>query len=240
MKKQRLTRAFWLSWLIRGGAAGLTLQAASAHQFWLERTQDGKFIARFGEAGSNGEKPGYEKSPGVLDKMQGISVWSMYPAKSGIEPELYKAKPQEDGFLVEDASAKLPLLAQTTFPVRKRAATAERPASASFTTAFARWQPAGATGEPTTTLDVIPAAEGGKATVYYKGKPVAGARVTLFSPTAEPLRMESDAAGNVTFKAGGKGDFILWAHHSEPATGTYLGTDYTSLSYMICLCWRVE
>lgn len=240
MKKQRLTRSFWLSWLIRGGMAALTLQGASAHQFWLERGEEGKFIARFGEAGSNGEKPGYERSPGVLDKMQGISVWTMYPAKSEIEPELYKAKPVEDGFVIEDASSKLPLLAQTTFPVRKIPARAGRPETTSFTTAYARWQPKGAVGEPTTTLDLIPAQEGGKATVYYKGKPAAGVRVILFSPAAETVSMESDATGTVNYKAEGKGGFILWAHHSEPAEGTYLGSSYTALGYMICLTWTQE
>ncbi len=240
MKRQRLARFHWLSSLISCGAAMLALQSASAHQFWLETTEDGKFIARFGEAGENGKKPEYEKSPGVLDKMQGVSVWSMYPAKSGIEPELYKVAPKEDGFLIEEASSKLPLLAQTSFPVRKREATAERPASASYTTAFARWQPKGVVGEPTTTLDLIPAAESGKATVYYKGRPVAGVKVTLFSPIAEPLALESDAEGSVSFKAEGKGDFVLWAHHSEPAAGTYLGSAYTALSYMVCLSWKQD
>jgi len=234
MKKQRLTRSFWLSWLTLGGAALLSIQAASAHQFWLERADDGKFIVRFGEAGSNGEKPGYEKSPGVLDKMQGVSVWTMYPAKSAIEPELYKAKPLEDGFVVEDASAKLPLLAQTTFPVMKRND------KAAFTTAFARWQPKGVAAEPTTTLDLIPASEEGKATVYFNGKPAAGVTVMLFSSTAEPLDLKSDAEGNVTYKAEGKGEFILWAHHREPATGTYLGSAFDAHQYMVTLSWKQD
>lgn len=240
MKKQRISRSFWLSWFLRGSAAALLLQSASAHQFWIERKEDGNFIVRFGEAGSKEGKAEYERSPGVLDKMQGVSVWSMYPSKSGIEPELYKAKPQEDGFLVEDASKKLPLLAQTTFPVRKLRAEEGKPAPASFTTAFARWQPAGVAAEPTTTLDLIPAEEEGKATVYYHGKPQAGVTVMLFTAAVEPLTMKSDAEGKVSFPAEGKGDFILWAHHTEPATGTYLGSAYNAQTYMVCLCWKKD
>ncbi|HVJ44879.1 MAG TPA: hypothetical protein VM511_00735 [Luteolibacter sp.] len=238
--KQRLTSFKWLSTLITCGAAIVSIQSAAAHQLWIERSGDGKFTVRFGEAGSNGEKPEYEKSPGVLDKMQGLSVWTMFPAKSDIEPELYKATPQEDGFVVEEVSEKLPLLAQTAFPVRKREATADRPASASFTTAFARWQPKGVQAEPTTTLDLIPSPEGGKATVYFKGKPVAGVKVTLFSPASKPVPLESGADGTVTFNGEGKGDFILWAHHSEPAEGLYLGSPYTALGYMVCVSWNQD
>ncbi len=238
--KQRLSLFLRLFPLIACGAVILCAPSASAHQLWLERAPDGKFMVRFGEAGSNGGKPEYEKSPGVLDKMQGVSVWTMYPAESAIEPELYKPVPKEDGFLVEEASSKLPLLVQTSFPVRKRPATEKAPASASFTTAFARWQPKGAVTQPVTTLDLIPAAEGGKATVYYKGQPVSGVKVTLFSPASEPVAMESGADGTVSFKAEGKGDFVLWAHHSEPATGTYLGSPYTALGYMVCLSWKEE
>lgn len=218
----------------------MSVQTAAAHQFWIERAEDGKFVVRFGEAGSNGDKPEYEKSPGVLDKMQGLSVWTMYPAKSGIEPELYKAKPQEDGFVVEEVVAKLPLLAQTTFPVRKREASADRPAMASFTTAFARWQPKGVEAEPVTTLDLIPSADGGTVTVFYKGKPAPDVTVVVFGPSSEPVRSKSGADGTVVLKSEDKGDVIVWAYHGEPSEGTYLGSKYTDLSYMICLSLKKD
>ncbi|MFT3991016.1 MAG: hypothetical protein QM680_06355 [Luteolibacter sp.] len=232
MARPRMTPAY----LIACGIAALTLQSASAHQFWIERADD-KFIVRFGEAGSNGEKPEYEKSPGVLDKLQGVSAWSMFPAKSGSDPELLKAKPQGDGFLIEEVPSKLPLLAQTTFPVRKRAAAEGKPASASFTTAFARFQPAGAEATPTTTLDLVPS-EKGKATLYFKGKPLAAGKVTLFGSSAKPVSLQADEQGAVTIPADAKGDVLLWAYHSEPAEGVYLGSSYNSLGYMVTLSYK--
>lgn len=234
MMKRRVTSSHYLSVLVACGAAVVAVPRVSAHQFWLEKGEKGRFVVRFGEAGSNGEKPEYERSPGVLDKMQGVSVWTMYPGKSGIEPELYKAKPLEDGFVVEEVSEKLPLLAQTTFPVRKREGTA------SFTTAFARWQPKGVEAEPVTTLDLIPAAEGGKVTVFYKGKPARDVNVLVFSPASEPVEAKSGEDGSVSFKSEGKGDFVVWAYHSEPAEGVYLGTGYTALTYMVCLSWKQD
>lgn len=211
-----------------------SLESAAAHQLWIEKGEKGGFVVRFGEAGSNGKKPEYEKSPGVLDKMQGVSVWTMFPVKSGIEPELYKVKPLEDGFAVEEASEKLPLLVQTTFPVRKREATADRPAMASFTTAFARWQPKGVEAEPVATLDLIPAADGGKVTVFYKGKPAPNVNVVVFGPSSEPVQGKSGDDGSVEIKES-EGDLVVWAYHSEPAEGIYLGSKYTGLTYMICL-----
>ncbi|MFT4177437.1 MAG: hypothetical protein QM627_12390 [Luteolibacter sp.] len=237
MAHPRMTLSRRITSLIACGVAVFSIQTASAHQFWIERTE-GKFIVRFGHTGSKDEKAGYEKSPGALDKLQGVSTWTQFPEQSGSSPEIYKVKNEEDGFSVEEAPAKLPFLAQGAFPVRKWAGKDGKPDISSYTTAFARWQPATAEAKPVTTLDLLPSTEKGKATLYFKGKPLAGHKVTLFASNLESASLETDAQGVVSIPADAKGDVILWAHHSEPAEGTFLGSSYNSLGYTITLSYK--
>ncbi len=198
---------------------------ASAHSVWIE-TLDGKLVVRFGEVGSD-----YEKSPGYLDQLLLPKV--VVPAAEKVTVEK-----KADFFLLKEAAPAEAVVVSTIFPVMERQATDNKPASARWPQFYARWQVAGAPAEPVSTLDIVPGKENGTATVYFKGKPLPDAGLTLIQPDLKEVDLKADSAGVVKFKTEGKGLFVLTvAGHSETASGTYLDKNHTVISHNSSLAW---
>lgn len=203
--------------------AALSVHSASAHSVWIE-TLEGKLVVRFGEVGTD-----YEKSPGYLDQLE-------LPKVAGEKITVEKGG---DFFLLKDAKPAEPSVISTKFPVMETPATEAKPASARWPQFYARWQVAGAAVTPVSTLDIVPAAEAGKATVYFKGKPLAEAGLTLIKPDGKEVDLKADGEGVVKFTAEGKGLFVLSvAGYSETASGTYEGKNYTVISHNSSLAWN--
>lgn len=203
-----------------------SITAASAHSVWIE-TVEGKLVVRFGEVGVE-----YEKSPGHLDE---LSLPTAKDAKGG-NLETEKAT---DHFLLKDAKPEGPVVIFTMFPVMERPATATKPASARWPQFYARWQVAGAAVEPVSTLDIVPAKEVGKATVYFKGKPLPAIEVVQILPDGKEKYLTSDASGVVTFTAEGRGLHVLRvAGYSETSSGTHEGKGYTVISHNSSVAWN--
>lgn len=109
--------------------------------------------------------------------------------------------------------------------------------TASLTIFYARWHVAGAIAEPIANFDIVPAKEGGKATVYFQGKPLAGAKVRLKPAEGETVRLEADANGVITFTATAPGSYTLKASNPEKKAGTHEDVAYDTISHNVSLTW---
>lgn len=199
---------------------------ASGHSVWIE-SKEGKLLVRFGEVGEK-----YEKSPGYLDQL-------VLPHAADVKGAKIAVEKGADFFLLKDAAPTTASVICTSFPVMEKPATDTKPASARWPQFYARWQVAGASAEPVSTLDIVPAAEAGKATVYFKGQPLPEAELTLIQPGGKEVDLKADGDGVVKFTAEGKGLFVLAvAGYSETASGTYQDKDYTVISHNSSLAWE--
>ena len=197
--------------------------SASAHAVWLEVSAAKNLILRFGEGDE------YEKSPGLLDNFALPVVVST--------PKLEVEK-KEDHFLLKGSEASQPAVVSATYnKVRKKEAKDGIPASASLTIFYARWHVAGAAAEPTATFDIVPSKEAGKATVYFQGKPLAGAKVRLKPAGGETVKLEADANGVITFTASAPGSYTLQANNPEKKAGTHQDVAYDTISHNVSLTW---
>lgn len=206
--------------------AAFSITASSAHSVWIE-TVEGKLVVRFGKVGVE-----YEKSPGHLDEL------SLPTAKDATGGKIETEK-AADHFLLKEAKSEGPVVIFTMFPVMERPATGTKPASARWPQFYARWQVAGASVEPVSKLDIVPAKEVGKATVYFKGKPLPAIEVVQILPDGKEKYLTSDASGVVTFTADGKGLHVLKvAGYSETVNGTHEGKNYTVISHNSSVAWN--
>lgn len=205
---------------------------AAAHSVWIE-TVEGKLVVRFGDVGEH-----YEKSPGHLDSLSTPKA-HIAPVKLDDKPASIEVEKEAEFFLLKDTSPEKAAVISTIFPVMGKAATAKKPASARWPQFYARWQAPGTVSAPTSILDIVPSSEKGKATVYFKGKPLAGAELVLIQPNGKEVDLVADEAGTVTFTTAGKGLFVLAvAGYSETASGTYLGKEYTVISHNSSCAWQ--
>ncbi|RYD23052.1 MAG: hypothetical protein EOP88_05710 [Verrucomicrobiaceae bacterium] len=206
--------------------AALSVTAASAHSVWIE-TVEGKLVVRFGEVGVE-----HEKSPGHLDELS-------LPTAKDAKGEKIETEKAADHFLLKAAKPENSAVIFTMFPVMERPATETKPASARWPQFYARWQVAGAAVEPVSALDIVPAKEGGKATVYFKGKPLPAVEVVQILPDGKEKYLTTGADGTVTFTAEGKGLHVLRvAGYSENTTGTHEGKNYTVISHNSSVAWN--
>lgn len=221
--------------LRRAAALALAFAAlpslASAHSVWIETLEAKSLIVRFGDPGDE-----IESSPGALDKLVLPLAWNPVAAGAKIA-ELPVAK-KTDGFLLEQTTPEKSTLIETTFPVMARAAKDDKPAQARLPRFYARWHTPGAAAAPSATLDLVPGTEAGQAKVFFRGKPLAGAKVRLIPPSGEPVALTSDENGLVKFTPSGKGlHVLLCPGHSEVVSGYYLGEAYDVVSHNASLAW---
>lgn len=215
---------------LRSFASVLALFAAPlahAHSVWLETTADGKLVVRFGEPGDE-----YEKSPGHLDSLTLPLAWT-FDAEA--KPFAFEVTKHADHFLLVAADPAKPAFGETGFPVMHRG---DNPATKPFF--HMRWLPAGAAAaemKPALTLDIVPMAEAGVYRVYFRGQPLAEAKVTVHAPDAEH-ELVADAEGFVRFTAKASGLYLLTANNREQVQGFAGGKAYDRVSHNVALTWR--
>jgi hypothetical protein len=190
--------------------------AAQAHQVWIEQDARGAKLY-FGEFGDNLR----EASPGLLDKF-GAPVAQKLTAK-GAEP-LTPAK-AADGFAIPARAA------------RGESITAEDPAYPSFEVKqgdkvsrglyvpAARLVADHGRQEPRLTLDLVPTGQGGRGKgdvelqAFYKGQPLAKAKVVVVTASGWSRELRTDAAGKLTVNLPWKGTYVLELSHTDTAGG---------------------
>lgn len=212
--------------------AALAIHSAAAHSVWIE-TMDDKLVVRFGEVGEKNEK-----SPGYLDSLS-LPEATTAPQTADKKGEKISVEKGVDFFLLKETKPGQASVISTIFPVMEKSATDDKPASARWPQFYARWHVAGTAASPLSTLDIVPATEAGKATVYFKGKPLPEAELTLIQPGGKEIDLKADAEGVVKFTAETKGLYVLSvAGHSETVNGTYQDKNYTVISHNSSLSWE--
>lgn len=200
--------------------AGAT--AVQAHSVWIEDLPDGTLAVRFGEPGGE-----VEKSPGYLDNLAAVTAWTHADGK----PKPFAVSKRADHFLIEQSTSTQSIQAETAFPVRK----ARKPLF------YARWQPMGLeSAGPALPLDIVPTGKPGEVRVYFRGKPLPSAKLTLHIPKAAEVELSADADGFAQVgDAKESGLYLLTcAGHSEPLPGFSGGAAYEIASHNAALAWR--
>lgn len=233
-------------------SCALTLQA-TAHEVWIEDTPEGHLYVRFAEYGDD-----LEKSPGALDALTPPFAWkdaaapvaSEESAPGGEAPARVReaiaagrvstipAQKKSDGYLLEGASARNATQLETGFTVMGKPGDAEKPARKPFF--YARWHTAeSGAAKPALNFDLVPTGENGKVCVYFRGKPLAGVKVTLYPPAEPEVELVSDERGVVSFTTKKPGLYMMAAaHQRESIPGFFGGKQYDAVSHNCSLSWR--
>ena len=200
---------------------------ANAHYVWIEETPDHRLIVRFAEWPDE-----YEVSPGHLDELSLPDAWML---DGNGKPVPFTVKKASDCFQVAGASAAISVQIETSFEVM---AEGGGPARKPFF--YARWQPAGAgAAKPTLNFDIVPTTHVGEYQVYFRGVPLAKAKVTAHLPDGKDQELTADDNGLVHFIAEKPGLYMLsCAHQREAVKGFSGGLPYEAVSHNCSLTWR--
>ena len=204
----------------------LSAFGAAAHQIWIEPA--GKaYAVRFGEYDENLK----ETSPGLLDKMPVPEV----SAYAGAEVTAVAVRKESDGFAVDvKAPGQGALVAEVrNYPVfeRKNGDQVTR----------GKWVPAArhvighAEQAPRNILDIVPTGTAGKFRLYYRGQPLAKAKLTLAAPNGWHKPLQSDAQGEFEVATLWQGLYVIEVMHKDPSAGEIDGEKYDSASFTTTL-----
>lgn len=203
--------------------------AAHAHNVWLEDLE-GRLVVRFAEYGEE-----YEKSPGSLDRL-GLPVAWM--AAEGDEVKPIVVTKQSDHFLLTGAAPATAAQAEVEFGVMGKPGNPEKPVRKPFF--YSRWHvPGGPAAKPALTYDIVPSTSPGEATVYFRGKALAGVKLTYHPAGDTEKELTSDQSGRVRFEIGKPGLYMLAAAPQRETTpGFSGGKAYEIVSHNASLAWQ--
>ncbi len=206
--------------------------AAQGHQIWIEQPAGQKTaIVRFGEFGENLR----EASPGLLDKFGQVRAIRL----DGKGEQPVDAVKGKDGYALPfRAEAGESLLAEdAAYPLysfkqgEKQVSNWYRPA--------ARLVTGHAALPPKLTLDVVPAGQPGQFKVFFRGQPLAKAKVSLVTQSGWAKEAHSDAQGLVTFDLPWKGQYVAEVAHNDKTAGERQGPKgaekYDAVNYVTSL-----
>lgn len=187
---------------------------AIAHQVWLEPAKDGARLY-FGEFGDNL----HEVSPGYLDKLSRPTATLL--AASGEKP--LTVTKQKDAFAIAGRPGKGEALiaVDAEYPVSE--SKEGEKAIRSVWTPAARFSGSLSAQTPKLTLDVVPTGVAGEFQVYFRGKPLPSAELTLTAVSGWSRKQTSDSSGKVRFTLPWKGTYALLVRHREDASGARPG-----------------
>lgn len=232
MKFSLLRRSLLLSASVITMTMASALLPAGAHQMWIEDiASPASLVVRFGEFGE-----GLEKSPGYLDALTPVEVWE--PVKAGAaEPVVRVSTKQAEGFALDGTGVAPELLAQTGFPVMGKPG-----APGKLPLFYLRWHQAGPAAaatskDPAMTMDIVPEGNG-VVRVFFRGKPVPQAAITLWQPGGTETPLTADADGRATVPAVKPGLILLTVNQKEPVAGFKTGKAYDTTSHNASLAWR--
>ncbi len=210
-------------------ACCLALQAASAHEIWIEALKDGPVVLRFGEYGDEDE---LVKSPGPLDDLTWPEAWS--PAPEGKVTKILLEKKVKE-FVLTGATADKPIQAETSYSVlRGKDKPGRKPMF------YARWfVPGGEPAKPALNFDLVPTAKPGEVCVYFRGKPLPEMKVNAHFPDGSDKEFTSDKDGLVQVPVTQKGLYMLHCKHQrEDINGFASGLPYELVSHNCSVAWR--
>ncbi len=187
---------------------------ALAHQVWLEPAKEGARLY-FGEFGDNL----HEVSPGYLDKLSRPTA--TLSTAAGEKP-LSVAK-QRDAFSIAGRPGKgeALIVVDAEYPVSE-SKEGEKTVRSVWTPA-ARFAGSLSAQAPKLTLDVVPTGTAGEFQVFFRGKPLPSAKLTMTAASGWSREETSDGAGKVRFTLPWKGTYALLVRHREDSGGSRPG-----------------
>jgi hypothetical protein len=218
--------------VVLGLALGLAT-SASAHQIWIEQPDGGNAVIRFGEFGENLR----EASPGLLDKFgkpAGVLV-SAAGERSAAADKLadgfrlpFKAR-EGDAIVAEDAVYPL----YTWKQADRETINWFHPAARLITT-FAEQK-------PRLVLDLVPAGQPGRFTLFFKDKPRPKTKVTLVTQSGWAKEGTTDEQGQVAFDMPWKGRYVAEVSVNDRSPGERTVANgnekYDAVSYVTTLSY---
>ena len=197
------------------------------HSVYFDENKNSEIKLRFGEFQDE-----YEESPGYLDSLDAINAWKINDKN---EPEKLDIEKQKNGFSLTAQNSDN-IAAQTGFPVMARTDQTRKPYF------YARWcANFKSKSIPTLTLDIVPNGQEGEVKVYFRGKPLNGIKLNLYTPDYDKIELISDKNGIVLFKDNikSKGIYMLKiARYSENISGFDQGKLYKIISHNCSLNWN--
>lgn len=209
-------------------AALLAAAGASAHQVWLEQDTQGARLY-FGEFGDNLR----ETSPGRLDKFVRPTARAV-DAKGG-EREITLARQANAYALAAKAARGESLIAQeaTYPPIEKKEG--DKVVSRSIWTPAARWVADLQPQQPKLTLDLVPTGQGGGFAVFYKGQPLADAKVEVVAQSGWSRALRAGKDGRFSVELPWQGLYALEVRHTDKAGAERDGQKFDAASYVTTL-----
>lgn len=209
-------------------AACLMAPAAPAHSVWVEPGPEGTLVVRFGELDGD-----VEKSPGHLDSLETPNA-AVLPLAADSKP--LESLKKSDHYTLGDAKPDRTVIAEAAFPVMGAEG---KPARRPFF--YSRWLPAGGdkvAGQPSLTLDIVPTGTPGEMRVYFRSKPLVGAKAQLNAPNGSHTPLKTDEQGVVKFTTDEPGRWVLTVPgYSEELSGFAGGKPYAIASHNASLTW---
>lgn len=194
-------------------ALGVSTPAA-AHQLWLEAAAPGAKLY-FGEFADQLR----EISPGYLDKLA-------RPTATLLSPKGQKQLPvvkEKNGYAISGqlAGGDALIVVDEAYPLLE-AKEGDQVVHTLWTPA-ARYVTRSTAQTPKLTLDIVPTGVSGEFQVFYQGKPLADATLTLSAAFGWSREETSDAAGKVHFNLPWKTRYGLLVRHKDEHAGSRRG-----------------
>lgn len=197
---------------------------ASAHHIWLEPDGAGLRLC-FGEFGDNLR----ETSPGLQDK---VEPTAKVLSSAGERPLTLSKTPACFAVTGDRAAADTVVAEDVRYPMfdRKRDGKTTR----GMWWPAARFAGSQEAAKPALTLDVVPAGPG-KFQVFFKGQPLAKAKVEVMTPFGWSKEVRTDDKGAFEVTLPWRGPYALEVHHNDPAAGKRGEEAYDGASYVTTL-----
>lgn len=213
--------------LVRSVLAALLALAgsqASAHHLWLE-SDGGALQLYFGEFGENLR----EVSPGLLDKLEPRAK-ALSPAGERALPVAKSAK----AFALSGtlAAGESVVTEDPRHPIH--VGTRDGATRRSMYWPAARFVTSRAPLQPVLALDVVPAG-GDKFRVFFRGKPLAKAKVEVIAAFGWGKEARTDEEGTISIALPWRGLYALEVHHADTTAGKRGEEAYDVANYVMTL-----
>ncbi|MBI3374825.1 MAG: hypothetical protein HY017_24135 [Betaproteobacteria bacterium] len=205
-------------------AFGGALQPACAHYLWVESPK-GAPVLYFGEY----DEKLHERSPGRLDEIRSPRAWTV---QKGERRELSPER-QAERFVLRGARTRSVVVEETGHAVRDWTQFGVGIVKPIF---YARYLARPERAVPALTLDVLPAdGRFDKLAVYFKGTPLAKAKLEVYAPNGWKQEHRTDENGRVALRLPWPGHYVVEVTHLERTAGEFEGKAYEALRHRATL-----
>lgn len=218
----RIALAALALWLLLAGAA-------SARQLWLEPEAGGARLY-FGEFQDNLR----EASPGLLDKLEPPPLAKAIGAGS---LQVLKVEKSASAFAVTGANGAADgIIAEQARIVEQQSG--DR-AVRSLDKMSARYAADFAERPPLISLDIVPAGKAGAFKVFYEGKPLPRAKISLINEAGWRRDLVTDVGGALNVSLPWRGLYLIEVQLMDPTPGIYGRERYDIMRFTTTLSVRM-